>query len=287
MGIVGVAPNVRLASVRVVNDDGFIYPEYAVCGFVWAGLKHMDVTNNSYYVDPFEFYCDDQPDQHAAKEAVRRAVTWSTKQGVVHAAAAGNSGKALVSYDEIQTGEGDGIFYDNVQLETKTHSGGGYELTDTHGNNTRDAHNQGDPNTGQGPAGDLFLDSDDLWGSGSVSDRASAAVDAHYGATTTFNYYKNVLGRNGIWDNGQGAPSRVHFADGSALSCLPLSLRSKKGFASRPQVNGLMALTRPVPPGMHWSKVSGRIELKINVGSARRKRLARVTTRSPLWGRST
>ena len=39
VGIVGVAPNVRLASVKVVNDDGFIYPEYAVCGFVWAGLQ--------------------------------------------------------------------------------------------------------------------------------------------------------------------------------------------------------------------------------------------------------
>ncbi|MEO7236817.1 MAG: S8 family serine peptidase, partial [Lapillicoccus sp.] len=95
IGIVGVAPNVRLASVKVVNDDGFIYPEYAVCGFVWAGLKHMDVTNNSYYVDPFEFYCEDQPDQLAAKEAVRRAVAWSTKQGVVHAAAAGNSAHDL------------------------------------------------------------------------------------------------------------------------------------------------------------------------------------------------
>jgi subtilisin family serine protease len=95
VGIVGVAPNVRMAAVKVVNDAGFIYPEYAVCGFVWAGLKHMDVTNNSYYVDPFEFYCEDQPDQYAAKEAVRRAVAWSTKQGVVHAAAAGNSGYDL------------------------------------------------------------------------------------------------------------------------------------------------------------------------------------------------
>ena len=97
VGIVGVAPNVRLASVKVVNDDGFIYPEYAVCGFVWAGLHHMDVTNNSYYVDPFEFYCEDQPDQYAAKEAVRRAVTWSTEQGVVHAAAAGNSAHDLAN----------------------------------------------------------------------------------------------------------------------------------------------------------------------------------------------
>ncbi|NUR16541.1 MAG: S8 family serine peptidase [Dermatophilaceae bacterium] len=95
VGIVGVAPNVRLASVKVVNDAGFIYPEYAVCGFVEAGLKHMDVTNNSYYVDPFEFYCEDQPDQYAAKEAVRRAVAWSTEQGVVHAAAAGNSAHDL------------------------------------------------------------------------------------------------------------------------------------------------------------------------------------------------
>jgi subtilisin family serine protease len=102
IGIVGVAPNVRLASVRVVNDDGFIYPEYAVCGFVWAGLKHMDVTNNSYYVDPFEYYCDDQPDQRAAKEAVRRAVTWSTKQGVVHAAAAGNSAQDLSDKSSFQ-----------------------------------------------------------------------------------------------------------------------------------------------------------------------------------------
>jgi subtilisin family serine protease len=97
VGIVGVAPGVRIASVKVVNDDGFIYPEYAVCGFVWAGLKHMDVTNNSYYVDPFEYWCDDQVDQAAAKEAVRRAVEWSTKQGVAHVAAAGNSAVDLAN----------------------------------------------------------------------------------------------------------------------------------------------------------------------------------------------
>lgn len=93
-GIVGVAPNVRMASVKVVNDDGFIYPEYAICGFVWAGDKNMDVTNNSYYVDPFEFWCGDQANQAPALEAVRRAVNYATGKGVVHAAAAGNS-----SYD--------------------------------------------------------------------------------------------------------------------------------------------------------------------------------------------
>jgi subtilisin family serine protease len=91
VGIVGVAPNARMASVKVVNDDGFIYPEYAICGFMWAGLRGMDVTNNSYYVDPFMYYCSDQADQAAAMEAVNRAVQWSTDQGVVHAAAAGNA----------------------------------------------------------------------------------------------------------------------------------------------------------------------------------------------------
>lgn len=94
-GIVGVAPNVRLASVKVVNDDGFIYPEYAICGFMWAAQRGMDVTNNSYYVDPFEFWCADQPDQAAVREAMARAVNWSTSRGVVNAAAAGNSGLDL------------------------------------------------------------------------------------------------------------------------------------------------------------------------------------------------
>lgn len=97
VGIVGVAPGVKMASVKVVSDDGYIYPEYAVCGFVWAGMHRMDVTNSSYYIDPFMYWCDDQPDQAAAKEAVRRAVNFSTKRGVVHAAAAGNAATDLAN----------------------------------------------------------------------------------------------------------------------------------------------------------------------------------------------
>lgn len=108
VGIVGVAPGVRIASVKVVNDDGFIYPEYAVCGFIWAGLHGMDVTNNSYYVDPFEYYCEDQPDQYAAKEAVRRAVAWATDQGVVSAAAAGNAATDLATNTTDDTSPDDG-----------------------------------------------------------------------------------------------------------------------------------------------------------------------------------
>lgn len=89
-GITGVAPGVRIASVRVVDDDGYIYPEYAVCGYMWAAAQGMRVTNSSFFVDPWLFTCADEPGQAVAHEAVRRAVTWATRAGVLHIAAVGN-----------------------------------------------------------------------------------------------------------------------------------------------------------------------------------------------------
>ncbi|MFC8716424.1 S8 family serine peptidase [Kitasatospora sp. NPDC057198] len=89
-GVEGVAPGVRLAAVKVVDDGGFIYPEYAICGFVWAAEHHFQVTNNSYYVDPWMFNCAGDPDQAAVSEAVRRAVDYSRRNGVLNIAAAGN-----------------------------------------------------------------------------------------------------------------------------------------------------------------------------------------------------
>ncbi|MFC9690889.1 M4 family metallopeptidase [Kribbella sp. NPDC056951] len=124
-----------------------------------------------------------------------------------------NSGAVLLSDDEIKTGTGNGIFVGNVTINTTAKSGGGFEMRDSLGNTATDVHNQGDPNTGEGPDGDLFTDADDKWGTGAQSDRASAAVDALYGAQKTFEYYKTQLGRNGIWNDGRGARSRVHFAN--------------------------------------------------------------------------
>lgn len=88
----GIAPGVKVASVKVVSDAGYIFPEAAVCGFMWAGKHRMEVTNNSYYIDPGMFYCQKQAGDAAAYEAVRRAVTYSTNHGVLNIAAAGNSG---------------------------------------------------------------------------------------------------------------------------------------------------------------------------------------------------
>ena len=90
-GIIGVAPNVRLASVKVVDDDGYIYPEYAICGFLWAADKGMEVTNNSYFIDPYYLWCKANEDERPVITAVERALKYSEKKDVVNVASAGNS----------------------------------------------------------------------------------------------------------------------------------------------------------------------------------------------------
>lgn len=89
-GITGVAPGVRVASVKVVDDDGFIYPEYAVCGFMWAAAAHLRIANSSYFIDPWVLTCSNVPGQAVAHEAVRRAVRYATAHGVLSVAAVGN-----------------------------------------------------------------------------------------------------------------------------------------------------------------------------------------------------
>ncbi len=94
-GVVGVAPGVRLASVKVVDDDGFIYPEYAICGYLWAVMSGARVSNASLYVDPWQYWCPNVPDQAAVIDAVGRAVAYATQKGMLNIAAAGNDGRDL------------------------------------------------------------------------------------------------------------------------------------------------------------------------------------------------
>jgi subtilisin family serine protease len=91
VGIAGVAPGVKVASVKVVNDDGFIYPEAAVCGFVWAAEHGMQITNNSYFIDPWEFNCRNDARQRPVWQAVQRAIRYAQNKGVLTIASAGNS----------------------------------------------------------------------------------------------------------------------------------------------------------------------------------------------------
>lgn len=59
--------------------------------------------------------------------------------------------------------------------------------------------------------GTLMVDGDNKWGNASVTDRASAAVDAAYGFAKTWDFYKEKFGRVGIAGDGRGATGAVHY----------------------------------------------------------------------------
>jgi lantibiotic leader peptide-processing serine protease len=96
IGIVGVAPNVRIAGIKAgVGAAGFFFPEAVVCAFMWAGSHHMNVTNNSYFADPWLFNCRNDAEQRAIWNAERRAISYAISQGVVVVAAEGNQADDL------------------------------------------------------------------------------------------------------------------------------------------------------------------------------------------------
>ncbi|WLW55159.1 M4 family metallopeptidase [Streptomyces sp. SX92] len=128
------------------------------------------------------------------------------------------TGGQIDAWDSVETATGDGrsLYGGTVPLET-TLSGSTYQLKDaTRGNTyTGDAANKTDlclltvclnraPST-------VFTDADNHWGTGSTADRATAAVDAQYGTDVTWDYYKDVHGRNGIAGDGKGSYNRVHY----------------------------------------------------------------------------
>ncbi|MGW1914920.1 M4 family metallopeptidase [Streptomyces sp. NPDC002076] len=128
------------------------------------------------------------------------------------------TGRQIDAWDSIETAAGDGksLYSGTVPLET-TQSGSSYQLKDPTRGNTYTGDAEGKTDLcffgicfSRAPA-DLFTDADNHWGTGTTSDRASAAVDAQYGTNMTWDYYKNVQGRNGIAGDGKGSYNRVHY----------------------------------------------------------------------------
>jgi subtilisin family serine protease len=95
IGIVGVAPNVKIATIKAGNDDGFFFPEAVICAFMWAGSHPIDVTNNSYYADPWLFNCRNDAEQRAIWKAEQRAIRYAMSKGVVVVSAQGNENMDL------------------------------------------------------------------------------------------------------------------------------------------------------------------------------------------------
>jgi subtilisin family serine protease len=108
IGVAGVAPGVKVASIKVAEPDtSLFYAESVVCAFMFAAEKGIEVTNNSYYIDPWMFNCKDDPDQGAIVEAVERAAKYAEGKGVLHVASAGNSNFDLAAESLVDTSSPD------------------------------------------------------------------------------------------------------------------------------------------------------------------------------------
>ncbi|MFD3512421.1 S8 family serine peptidase [Streptomyces sp. NPDC058657] len=103
VGVTGVAPNVRVSGIKVADATGFFYTEAVVCAFVYAAEHGADITNNSYYTDPWMFNCKNDPDQGALVEAVDRAHRFAWKKGTISVASAGNSNYDLAAKEIVDT----------------------------------------------------------------------------------------------------------------------------------------------------------------------------------------
>jgi Zn-dependent metalloprotease len=105
-------------------------------------------------------------------------------------------------------GTGNSIYSGTVSIDL-TQSGSTWSMKDpSHGNGFTTNLNHATSGTGT-----TFSNSTGTFGNGTNSDPASAGVDAHYGAAETYDYYKNVHGRSGIFGDGRGVPSRTHYGN--------------------------------------------------------------------------
>ncbi|MEH0423239.1 M4 family metallopeptidase [Streptomyces sp. B21-083] len=117
-----------------------------------------------------------------------------------------STGKQILAAEKVHTGEGTGQYVGTVPLGS-TLAGSTYQLTD----GDRAGHKTYDLNQGTSGTGTLFTDDNDVWGNGLPSNRQTAGVDVAFGAAATWDYYKDVFGRNGIRNDGVAAYSRAHY----------------------------------------------------------------------------
>ena len=117
-------------------------------------------------------------------------------------------------------GQGQTLYSGTVPLQVSG-SGSSYTLKDATrgGTFTTDMNNASDSMFcqifGSGCAtGTTFTSTTPTFGNGTNANRSTAGADAQYGSNVTWDYFKSVHGRNGIWNDGRGSFNRVHYGSG-------------------------------------------------------------------------
>ncbi|GIG61565.1 hypothetical protein Lfu02_59370 [Longispora fulva] len=124
-----------------------------------------------------------------------------------HVVVDAQSGAVLDGWDTVEAaGTGHGYHVGDVPVET-TLTGGVYQLND----GARGGHKTYDLNGGTTGTGTIFSSASNVFGDGTLANRASVGVDGHYGAAMTWDYYKNTHNRLGIRNDGVAAYSRMHY----------------------------------------------------------------------------
>jgi hypothetical protein len=99
-GIVGIAPDVRLAVIKASVQSGasdIFLADAVICSYVWAAEHGVDVANSSFSVDSAlsggtTTFCKNDPAQRTIIKAVKRAVDYAHRRDVSIVASAGNNG---------------------------------------------------------------------------------------------------------------------------------------------------------------------------------------------------
>ncbi|MBN3815307.1 M4 family metallopeptidase [Paraburkholderia sp. Se-20369] len=126
------------------------------------------------------------------------------------------TGKLLDAQDLIKTasvtGTGRSLYYGNLSLTTDQLGTNSYRMLDpTRGSGSvYDGRGLTSDDVEQATDLPIFTSSTNVWGNNSTTDRQTVAADIDYGLALTWDYYRSVHNRNGIFNDGRGVKSYAH-----------------------------------------------------------------------------
>ncbi|NXY97257.1 M4 family metallopeptidase [Streptomyces sp. BR123] len=204
----GVTKSVTKATqheIKVADTDAAVTPaaaeDQAVSAAKDAGSKEAKPSKNARKVI---WAAEGAP--VLAYETVIGGLQHDGTPNELHVVTHAKTGAKITEWQAVETGTGNTMYSGQVNLGT-SQSGGTYTLTDAN----RGSHKTYNLNRGSSGTGTLFSGPDDIWGNNQPSNLETAGADAHYGAAVTWDYYKNVHGRNGLRNDGVAPYSRVHY----------------------------------------------------------------------------